>query len=249
MNQDVRGIITWDSLSSTQSLAERIVDVYNEEGLTPPLLVLISREQTEGKGRGAHEWFSPPGGIYLSVIFPVAKDQINGLPLKAAMALARFLMDSYGIDSRIRWPNDILVTGRKIAGILTRVKGEAGIFGVGMNLNIPVSEFVSREIMGAASLSDVSNEPPSFSSLQSRLVLKWLPLLKEAVGNPLNREEWSRWSYLQPGDMIRWEEKGQIEAGSYQGLDDHGFMIVSRGEMTRSVIDASNVRIDHSEEV
>lgn len=249
MNQDVRGIITWDSLSSTQSLAEEIVDIYNEESLLPPLLVLISREQTGGKGRGAHEWFSPPGGIYLSVIIPVAKDQINGLPLKAAMALARFLLDSYGIDSRIRWPNDILVKGRKIAGLLTRVKGEAGIIGIGINLNIPVSEFVSREIKGAMSLSEVSNESLSFSSLKSRLVMKWIPLLNEMIGVPLNREEWSRWSYLQPGDMIRWEEKGQIETGSYQGLDDHGFMLVSSGEVIRSVIDASNVRTDHSEEV
>lgn len=106
--------------------------------------VVVADEQTAGRGRRGSRWVSPPGGsLYLSVILRPggSPESAQGLSFAAAVAVADCLNSSYELPARLKWPNDILIGEKKIAGVLVeallRPGGglEAAIVGIGLNVN------------------------------------------------------------------------------------------------------------------
>lgn len=102
----------------------------------PPGSALLALSQTGGRGRSERVWESPPGGMYLSVVLLPREPQ--GLALLGAWALLRLLQE-FGLSPRLRWPNDVMVGGKKIGGVLpvARYQGnrlERAILGVGLNV-------------------------------------------------------------------------------------------------------------------
>jgi BirA family biotin operon repressor/biotin-[acetyl-CoA-carboxylase] ligase len=91
---------------------------------------IIALQQTRGKGRGVRVWESPPGGLYLSIISP----SHSLLPLIAGISVIQTLV---GLDNRLRlkWPNDIILDGKKVGGILCEGDGKHAVAGIGINLN------------------------------------------------------------------------------------------------------------------
>ncbi len=126
-------IIELDEVDSTNEYAKRIA------GNSPEGTVVVAKRQTAGKGRKGRSWESPDGGLWLSVILkPGRIDQ--RLVFVGALAVVDTLAD-FGIPSGIKWPNDVWVSGRKIAGILTEGKGgEYIVLGIGLNVNNPIPE-------------------------------------------------------------------------------------------------------------
>ncbi len=112
-------------VSSTQDEARRLV----ETGEVGPGHVVVVDEQTKGRGRFGREWLSPVGGLYATFI--VARHPLISLVSGVAVlrALARF-----GVAVRLKWPNDLVVDGRKLAGILIECKNEVALVGIGVNL-------------------------------------------------------------------------------------------------------------------
>jgi len=110
-----------DSVSSTNTWLTS-----NSSGGNDCLLAL---HQTRGKGRGVRVWESPPGGLYLSIISP----SHPLLPFIAGISVIQTL----GLDNRLRlkWPNDIILDGKKVGGILCKDDGKCAVAGVGINLN------------------------------------------------------------------------------------------------------------------
>ncbi|MCX6646559.1 MAG: biotin--[acetyl-CoA-carboxylase] ligase [bacterium] len=107
---------------------------------TVPYLLLWAEEQVSGRGRLQRKWFSCPGmDITASVIFPspVERSCVHKLVLPAGLALTNILRDTYGLNALVRWPNDVLVGGKKIAGILCSYLAapDAVICGIGINVN------------------------------------------------------------------------------------------------------------------
>jgi BirA family biotin operon repressor/biotin-[acetyl-CoA-carboxylase] ligase len=105
-------------------------------------VVVLADRQTGGRGRLDREWASPPGGIWLSILLrpDVPPTRAPLFTLAGAVATARAVREA-GVDARIKWPNDVLVDGRKLAGILTEMEGEADriswlIVGIGVNANV-----------------------------------------------------------------------------------------------------------------
>ena len=91
---------------------------------------IIALQQTGGKGRGVRVWESPPGGLYLSIISP----SHSLLPLIAGISVIQTLV---GLKNRLRlkWPNDIILDGKKVGGILCEDDGKSAVAGIGINLN------------------------------------------------------------------------------------------------------------------
>ncbi len=109
-------IFQFETLDSTSSHASRLI----EGGEKPPFAV-ISLRQTEGRGRSGKTWSSPEGGLYLTVVFDsreLAHTKQGQWPLLAATAVAMWLRQEFSFRATIKWPNDILYAGQKLAGIL-----------------------------------------------------------------------------------------------------------------------------------
>ncbi|GBC77938.1 Bifunctional ligase/repressor BirA [bacterium HR08] len=131
-------VYRYDSVTSTNDVARELAEAGAEEGTT-----VVAAEQTAGRGRYARRWHSPKGeGLYHSIILrpPVPPSRAPVLSLIAAVALAETLREEYGVAADIKWPNDVMIGGRKVAGILMELEADEDrvryiILGVGVNIN------------------------------------------------------------------------------------------------------------------
>ncbi len=130
-------ILHLPSVASTSTEAAELLT----RGKKPPFAVLAAT-QTEGKGRRGTSWQSPRGNLYLTVVLPPPAEpaaQHGLLPLRAGTLVARFLHDRLHLRVTLKWPNDLLVEGKKLGGLLlegSHVGGEAGAVLVGIGLNV-----------------------------------------------------------------------------------------------------------------
>jgi len=111
-------------------------------------LVVIAETQTAGRGRMGRPWFSPRGGIWMSILTrpPPSFSFLDSLPLAGALAIAKPLSEQWNIDAKVKWPNDVVVGRRKIAGVLaeSKVKGNElsfAILGIGINANMETKNY------------------------------------------------------------------------------------------------------------
>ncbi|MBE6914545.1 MAG: biotin--[acetyl-CoA-carboxylase] ligase [Ruminococcaceae bacterium] len=95
--------------------------------------VVLSRTQTGGRGRSGKSFFSPNGGLYMSVAFPAAPD-VTGLTCRAAVVAAQAIEEIAGVRCGIKWVNDLYLNGKKVCGILAETVEGGVIIGVGVNL-------------------------------------------------------------------------------------------------------------------
>lgn len=102
----------------------------------PEGTVVVAETQTKGRGRWGRSWFSPEGGLYFSLILKPRKGLIKPLPILAGLSLKGAIKKVTGIASRMKLPNDILINGKKVAGILLEKRDLFLILGMGINTNI-----------------------------------------------------------------------------------------------------------------
>ncbi|NQT22777.1 MAG: biotin--[acetyl-CoA-carboxylase] ligase [Candidatus Omnitrophica bacterium] len=147
-------IYSYEKIDSTNAVAYDLAEKGAKEGV-----VVIAEEQKKGKGRIGRTWVSPPGGIYLSCIIRprLTPNEIEEFTLVAALCISNSIRDVTGLQSQIKWPNDILVNGKKVCGILTEMKAEIDridfmILGIGINVN-----------------TNDKNLPPNATSLKKEL--------------------------------------------------------------------------------
>ena len=133
-------ILAFDSLDSTSSFATRQLDT-NAASLP---FAVVARRQTAGRGRSGKSWESPLGGLYFTLVLPPEQhpdaSHRGALPLWVAAQTAAFIHQTFGIRVTIKWPNDLLFAGRKLAGILceSRLHGNEwgpALIGIGINLH------------------------------------------------------------------------------------------------------------------
>ncbi|MCK4226079.1 biotin--[acetyl-CoA-carboxylase] ligase [candidate division WOR-3 bacterium] len=96
--------------------------------------------QTAGKGRGSNTWSSPPGGLWLSIMIKEFSDSKGALSLLTSVSIAEAL-ENQELYVELKWPNDIVVSSRKLGGILIEGINGGFIIGIGLNLNVELSEF------------------------------------------------------------------------------------------------------------
>jgi len=154
LNTDIIGkkIYSYKEIDSTNDAASKLASSGEKEGS-----VVIAEYQTKGRGRLGRKWVSPKGkGAYLSIILrpDILPREISVITLLSSLAIAKAIREALDLPSFIKWPNDVLIEGRKICGILTELNGEQDkinfvIIGVGININ------TKKELLpeGASSLS------------------------------------------------------------------------------------------------
>jgi BirA family biotin operon repressor/biotin-[acetyl-CoA-carboxylase] ligase len=202
-------------------------------GGAPEGTLVVSEMQTGGKGRLGRNWFSPFGeGIYISFILrpAISPAEAPKITLMTAVAMAEALHSGPGLNVWIKWPNDILLGGKKLAGILTEISTEMDavdyvIIGVGLNVN--TFSFPPDLKETATSLLLETGKAHSRSSLM-RDFLKWFEnyyeLFQRADFEPiLNR--WRQFSQI-AGRRISVETIGGMTIGRALDIDRDGFLMV-----------------------
>lgn len=223
-------ILVFDRVPSTQDLARQLVSTLDDDEISLPCTVVAARRQTKGRGRGDRGWFSPAGGLYLTLVLPVESlEAALHRPLAAAVLLAETLRETFGVDAAIKWPNDVLCGGRKVAGLLlehvARKSGAGSLLLVGLGLNLERAALVDGgDATGAAvALDELTGRPVGFDEALTAV----LRAFAREESAPRSREailaRWRELAIHRPGDELRVRlGDGRESTGRFAGLDEVG---------------------------
>ncbi len=202
--------------------------------------VVIAEAQRAGKGRRGRRWVSPGGkNLYLSVLLrpPIPPPGASLVTLMAAVALCATLEKAYGLRPRIKWPNDVLLEGKKTAGILAEMHAEEErihflVLGIGVNLNMEPGMFPPDLRYPATSVRMVLGRPVERVPF-ARKLLETLDHGYEDLLQGRGAEIMEAWTdrCAHPGVWLTVETAAGIREGRFLGLDEDGAMLleVSRG--------------------
>jgi BirA family transcriptional regulator, biotin operon repressor / biotin---[acetyl-CoA-carboxylase] ligase len=163
-----RHVNVFPSLTSTNDLLAEVAALPDGSKLEGS--VVFAEEQTSGRGRRGRSWSSPPGSsILMSVLlFPkISIDDLGWLTALGAVAVAEVVSRYHGLDARIKWPNDVRVDGRKLAGVLVE-RGQGTVLGIGLNVN--VVEFPGEIRDSATSMQRLLGRPLDRSEIARSLI-------------------------------------------------------------------------------
>jgi BirA family biotin operon repressor/biotin-[acetyl-CoA-carboxylase] ligase len=205
----------------------------------PEGTVVVAEMQTQGRGRKGRTWFSPAGGgIYTSVILrpPIPPNEAPKLTLMASVAVAEALLSLTSLKIKIKWPNDILSTGRKVAGILTEISTDMDridyvVIGVGVNVNTPRKSLRPDIRLTATSVfMETGKVFPRIALL--RAFLEWLEIYYEAFKTKGFDPILNRWKHLADiiGQRISVDLMDSVRVGKVLDVDKDGFLILQDRE-------------------
>jgi BirA family transcriptional regulator, biotin operon repressor / biotin---[acetyl-CoA-carboxylase] ligase len=196
--------------------------------------VVVAESQTAGKGRRGRAWVSPPGkNLAMSVILrpDIAPTRAPELTLVAAVALAETLNDA-GATARIKWPNDVQIDGRKVAGILTELSADTErvhfiVLGIGVNLNTDASDFPEeiRDLATSVKLARGQTVPRALFTAAFLTKLEvWLDRWQEKGFEPV-REAWKSSSSTLGQDVLVRSDSKELR-GIAEDIDDSGALLL-----------------------
>jgi BirA family biotin operon repressor/biotin-[acetyl-CoA-carboxylase] ligase len=204
-------------------------------GGAPEGTVVLAEQQTRGRGRQGRPFVSPAGvGIYLSVLVRPTIDlaRLPQLTLMVAVATADAITDVCGLSIHLKWPNDVEIDGKKVAGILTEAVLRPGeppivIIGIGINVNTTLEQFPPGLHARVTSLALATGAPVSrphvIAPLLARLEEIYHTFQHAGVAPILER--WRHYSRL-PGRVVQFSQATETQTGRVIGLDDDGALVV-----------------------
>lgn len=234
-------IVRVESCSSTNDLAHEMALQGEEEGT-----VIMAWEQIEGRGTKGRQWHSPGGkGLYFSVILRPCKRDLSLLPLVMGLAVREALLESEGLSVRLKWPNDLVCTGKKLGGILCEASFRGNdvshvVLGIGINLSHAPDDFPEEFRHKATSLQlelDRETERENFLSQLWRILGDWYSLFLRGKDAQIIKvfEESSAFSAGE--EIIVKTEKEKIR-GEYRGIDLKGRLLLHVGKREQSFLAA-----------
>lgn len=235
-------VIYYPRLTSTMDVAKREAQQGAVEGT-----IVIADEQTAGKGRLKRAWLSPKGNIALSIILYPSLLYLPSLIMLASLAVVHSIETVTGLKSQVKWPNDVLVNGRKVCGILIEsdVRGnivDYAIIGIGINVNLSLSDF--PEILPTAtSLSHELGRDASRLSLIQRLLVEIERLYLALPAGGSIYQEW-RDSLVTLGKRIRVKSGKTIYEGIAESVATDGSLLLRQldGSLTKIVAGDATLR-------
>lgn len=223
-----------DSTDSTQNQALKMAEDSKNNGA-----IIIAEKQTEGKGRSGRKWVSPRGGIWMSIILQPKFDiSVTTLfPIASSLALSHAIEKVFKKTPELKWPNDITIKGKKVAGMLVDVSLESNrienlVLGVGINFDVDVKHIEKNlkntpNFYGVATLRDFNKNTKPIE-----LVQQFLQEL-EKIYNLLNDQkikkiisEWTKRSSTIGKEVEINTINGKVK-GKAQRIDEDGALVVS----------------------
>lgn len=240
-------LVFLDTVDSTNTRAKQLAEAGAPDGT-----LVVAESQSAAKGRRGRSWLAPSGtGVWFSLMLrpQIEPEHASMLTLVAAMAVEKGIRDTTGLDGSIKWPNDIVVDGKKVCGILTEMSADMDcinhvVVGIGINANI--RDFPKELQDKATSLLLASGQTVKRAALLNAVLLAWeeyyetflqtedLSLLAEAYNEKL----------AGLGGMVRvLAPKGEY-TGTSRGINRRGELLVERedGSITEVMSGEVSVR-------
>ena len=235
-------VVCYESVGSTNDVAKQLAVEGAVEGT-----LIVADEQIAGRGRHARSWYaSADNSLLLSLILrpPLKPEQLPHLLMSSALAAAQAIEDSTGLVVHFKWPNDILLAGKKAGGILieTSLTGEEleyVVIGIGLNVNLDVDDFPEIAATATSLSTELGHEASRLKVLRSLLTFMEREYLLLVRGeSPVTR--WAA-RLLQIGEEVEVDTPWGRETGQLEGVDAHGALLVRRGDGTEARITVGDV--------
>ena len=216
---------------STNIIAHEIASSVNDG------TVVIAEAQTAGRGRLGRKWISPEGGIWLSIILKPKIQPIHAprITLLAGVCVARTIR-SFGLPAKIKWPNDILINGKKVCGTLTEIRAEADIIdylivGIGIDANVDTESFPDEIRDSSTSLKKEIGAKINRAGFVRKLLEEFdgLYLKFQDQGFKSILEEWRNMSAT-IGEWVKITTQTHSIYGEAIGVDNEGALILETSE-------------------
>jgi len=242
-----REVIYFETTDSTNLQARRLAEDGAVEGT-----VVIADQQTSGRGRLGRFWLSPPGvNLYLSVILrpTFAPQDATSMTFLSAVAVAEAIAASGPFTPQLKWPNDVLLDGRKVAGLLNEMNAETErvhylVLGIGVNLNMQKADFPDDLRTPATSLREAGAAEVSRRDFTQTLLrqLDRLYALYHREGFAPIRAAWEAHCHM-VGRWIEVDCTSRKLIGTCRGIDAGGALLLDTGGGVQERILAGDIRI------
>lgn len=239
-----KSIYYHDQIDSTNTEAKRLLTEHREEGINLHGTLILAEEQTKGRGRLGRDWSSPnEGGVWMSLVLrPELPASICPmLTIVAALAVNSAIRKQTGLLSFIKWPNDIIISGKKVCGILTEMAGLSQgrpdiIIGIGINANR--DEFPEELRESATSLSLEKGDIIPRSLLIGEIINQLEKYFNRfLITRDLSELKAEYEEYLvNRGKQVRVLERESEYTGTALGINEQGALLVESKEEIREII-------------
>jgi BirA family biotin operon repressor/biotin-[acetyl-CoA-carboxylase] ligase len=224
-------LVTLDKVDSTNTEAERHLAAG-----TPTPLVILAREQTHGRGRRGRKWHSPAAGnLYSTFVFrpQLEPARLQDFTLWMGLNICELVANFCKLEPGLKWPNDLLVSGRKAGGMLTEARIDSDqvrdlVFGLGLNLNARREDLPGEIHDSAISLAEATGALIDINRFAAALVTRVFAAYGRFVENDYRAkfaELWQRFDLLR-GQMVTVTQGARTFSGTATGIDDEGSLIV-----------------------
>jgi BirA family biotin operon repressor/biotin-[acetyl-CoA-carboxylase] ligase len=235
-------IIYFPSIGSTNDAAATLAGHGPCEGA-----IVIADQQTAGRGRRGRTWFSPPGsGLYVSVVLNPGRSLYGGtratrlLTLAAGVALAEAVKKATGLSVAVKWPNDLYVGRRKVAGILAEAAGSGEHQPVVLGFGINVGPMAYPPELGdrATSLESELGRPVD----RVLVLVESLASLARLYGDLIEGrfdailDAWRAQAPTASGAKVTWTAASGMVSGVTRGIDDEGALLVLVGDRIERIV-------------
>lgn len=240
-------IICLNQTDSTNLYAFKLGEEGADEGT-----VVIAEEQKSGKGRLGRRWESPRGvNLYCSILLrpPIMPSQAAQLTFLSAVAVSQAIEKTTPLVPRIKWPNDVLINGLKVSGMLNEMSAETEkvnfiVVGIGVNINMKKEQFPEQLRHPATSLLLESGKPVDRTEFARSLLVSFDSLYNEYLRKgmtPIKKELVERSAFL--GKTVRVSFQSHESTGMAVGLDDDGALLLQHKDGKIEKVLAGDVRI------
>jgi len=241
-----RDIRYFETIDSTNRYARRLGEEGAEEGV-----LVIADEQTDGRGRSGRHWTTPPGSAIAMTLLlrpQLAPERISMVTLVMGLAVAQAVRELYGLDAKIKWPNDVVIGGKKICGILTEMSAELAavhyiVIGVGTNANLRHFPEEIRET--ATSLALELHRDIGRAQLIAGVVKSFEDHYRSFIAaadlSPV-MEDYNA-LLVNAGRAVRVLEPGHEYGGEAIGIDREGRLMVRRDDGSLCLVYAGEVSV------
>lgn len=241
-------IIYLDSVDSTNSYGKRLAENGFSDGT-----VIIAEEQTSGRGRLGRDWVSPKGkGIWMTIMLkPEIKPNLaSQVTLIAALAVLKAIKAAYDMDIMIKWPNDLVINGKKVCGILAELGAEIErvnylCVGIGINANLDESDFKNQSLDMATSLKIAAGMEVE----RKKLIAHILDIFEEYYSMFLEKgslefmiEEYKKY-LINMGKEVRLVAKNEEMHATAEDITYEGHLLVRLDDGTLKEISSGEVSV------